>query len=291
MKKLILPLLIVTVLITSCGKNSGDYKELKSQNDSLKLEHDKTVKEFDNALTLINEVQDGLAKMKETENYLTVEASQDKELTPTTREKITNDMTMIAETLQKNKADLEKLKAEVKNGRIQSAQLKKTIERLMAQLEEKTKIIADLQVQLQDRDAKIGELMAKTESLSGEVSNLSQQTQKQKDELAQQDKDLNTAWYVFGNKSELKKQNIITGGGLFRKADVMKKDFSKEYFIAIDIRNTKSIELFSKKAVFLTTHPSSSYTLEKDNAGLLTLKITDYKSFWSISRFLVIQVD
>lgn len=291
MKKLILPLLVVVVLITSCGKNSGDYKDLKSQNDSLKVEHEKIVKEFDDALTLINEVQDGLSKMKETENYLVVEASQGKELTPTTRDQITNDMTMIAETLQKNKSELEKLKAEIKNGRIQSAQLKKTVERLMAELEEKSKIIADLQVQLQDKDVKIGELVAKTEALSGEVSSLTQQTQKQRDELAQQDKDMNTAWYVFGNKSELKKQNIITGGGLFRKAEIMKKDFSKEYFIAIDIRNTKSIELFSKKALFLTTHPTSSYTLEKDNAGLLTLKISDYKSFWSVSRYLVIQVD
>lgn len=291
MKKIFLPLLAIVLIVSSCGKSSGVYKDLAAQNDSLKLAHEKTVQEFDNALALINEVQDGLAKMKDAENYLKVEASQGKELTPTTREQITGDMSMIAETLKKNKEELAKLKAGLSNSKAQSTQLKATIERLMAELDAKTKIIADLQTQLQDKDVKIGELVAKSESLSGEVNTLSQETQKQRDELASQDKALNTAWYVFGSKAELKKQKVITGGGLFKAADVLKKDFNKEYFIAIDVRNTKSIELFTKKAKFLTTHPAGSYSLEKDNAGMLTLKVTDYKAFWSISRYLVIQVD
>lgn len=291
MKKHILPLLAFVILLASCGKSSGVYKDLQAQNDSLLLVHEKTVQEFDGAIALINEVQDGLSKIKETENYLQVEASQGKELTPTTREKMTTDMTMIAETLKKNKSELAKLKSDIRNGHAQSAQLKKTIDRLMAELEEKTKFVAELQLQLQDKDVKIAELAAKAESLSSEVGNLNQETQKQRDEIAAQDKSLNVAWYVFGSKAELRKQNVITGGGLFKSAEVMKKDFNKEYFIPIDVRNTKSIELFSKKAKFLTTHPLASYTLEKDNAGLLTLKIEDYKLFWSISRYMVIQVD
>lgn len=291
MKKLLLPLLAVALMVASCGKNSSEYKDLKSENDSLKLQHEQVVKEYDDALTLINDVQDGLGKMKDAENYLKVQGAQGKELTPSAREKIVGDMKLISETLQKNKENLDKLNAMVKNGRIQSAQIKKTIERMMAELEEKTKTIADLQAQLQQKDVKIGELVAQTETLTGQVSNLSQETAKQKEEIASQDKTMNTAWYVFGTKAELKKQSVITGGGLFKKADVMKKEFSKEYFIAIDVRNTKSIELFSKKAKFLTTHPAGSYILEKDNSGMLILKITDYKAFWSVSRYLVIQVD
>ncbi len=291
MKKLFLPLLAVALMVTSCGKSSSDYKGLKAENDSLKLEHEKTVQEYDNALTLINEVQDGLGKMKDAENYLKVQGAQGKELTPSMREKIASDMQLIAQTLEKNKADLAKLQADSKNSRVQSAQLKKTIESMIAELEEKTKLIAELQAQLQDKDVKIGELVTKSEELSGQVTNLSQETAKQKEEISSQDKAINTAWYVFGTKAELKKQNVITGGGLFKSAQVMKKEFSKEYFIAIDIRNTKSIELFSKKAKFLTTHPVSSYTLEKDNAGMLVLKITDFKAFWSVSRYLVIQID
>jgi uncharacterized phage infection (PIP) family protein YhgE len=225
------------------------------------LAHEKTVQEFDNALGLINEVQDGLSKMKDAENYLKVEASQGKELTPTTREQITSDMTMIAETLKKNKEELAKLKANVSNSKTQSTQLKATIERLMAELDAKSKLVADLQAQLADKDVKIGELVAKSESLSGEINTLSQETQKQRDELAAQDKSLNTAWYVFGSKAELKKQKVITGGGLFKSADVLKKDFNKEYFTKIDASQVTSISIGAKKAKIVTNHPSNSYKL------------------------------
>ena len=35
---------------------------------------------------------------------------------------------------------------------------------------------------------------------------------------------------------------------------------------------------------------TGSYALEKDDKGLLTLKITNPKEFWSVSKYLVIQV-
>ena len=107
MKKILLPLLALTLMVVSCGKSAGVYKQLAAQNDSLKLAHEKTVQEFDEALGLINEVQFGLTKMKDTENYLKVEASQGKELTPTSREQMTADMAMIAQTLKKNKEEIE----------------------------------------------------------------------------------------------------------------------------------------------------------------------------------------
>ena len=35
---------------------------------------------------------------------------------------------------------------------------------------------------------------------------------------------------------------------------------------------------------------TGSYALEKDDKGQLTLKITNPKDFWSVSKYLVIQV-
>ena len=67
-------------------------------------------------------------------------------------------------------------------------------------------------------------------------------------------------------------------------------NFNKEYFTQLDIRVTKKIPLYSKKAEILTNHPASSYSLEKDAQDMLVLRITDAESFWSVSRYLVIQV-
>ena len=58
----------------------------------------------------------------------------------------------------------------------------------------------------------------------------------------------------------------------------------------IDARKTKSIPLYSTRAKYLLRTQKSSYTLEKENDNF-ELLITDTKEFWSISKYLVIEVD
>jgi hypothetical protein len=101
----------------------------------------------------------------------------------------------------------------------------------------------------------------------------------------EQDKTINSAWFVYGTKSELKEQNILKNG------DVLKNgDFNKSYFTQIDIRTTKEIPLYAKSAEILTSHPAGTYELVKDSKKELTLKITNPTEFWSVSKYLVIQV-
>ena len=89
----------------------------------------------------------------------------------------------------------------------------------------------------------------------------------------------------------MKDQKILSGSGLFKKGSVLKDgDVNKDYFTQVDIRTTKEIKLYSKDADILTTHPTDSYALEKDDKGQLTLKVTNPKEFWSVSKYLVIQV-
>ena len=108
--------------------------------------------------------------------------------------------------------------------------------------------------------------------------------------VASQDKALNTAWFVFGTKSELKEQKILTQKFLQKKQVLKDSDFNKDYFTQIDIRTDKEIKLYSKDAELLTTHPADSYELIKDEKELLTLKIVNPNDFWSVSRYLVIEV-
>jgi hypothetical protein len=88
----------------------------------------------------------------------------------------------------------------------------------------------------------------------------------------------------------LKEQNITTSDGLFKPRKVLQSDFNKNYFARIDARKTKTIPLYSSRAKILTSHPKSSYTLEKEN-GNFVLLIIDTEEFWSVSRYLVIEVD
>ena len=77
---------------------------------------------------------------------------------------------------------------------------------------------------------------------------------------------------------------------LQKKKVLENDDFNKNYFTQIDIRKDKEIKLYSKDAKLLTSHPDGSYEFIKDKKGTLTLKILNPNSFWSISRYLVIEV-
>ena len=90
---------------------------------------------------------------------------------------------------------------------------------------------------------------------------------------------------MFGTKKELKEQQILVNG------KVLQGNFNKEYFTKVDIRVDKEIKLYSRSAKMLTSHPSSSYTLQRDANKQYVLRITDPQLFWSTSKYLVVLVD
>lgn len=103
--------------------------------------------------------------------------------------------------------------------------------------------------------------------------------------LENQDKQINTAYYVFGTKKELKAHNILSDGEILSKSN-----FDKSYFTTIDIREVTNIRLESKSANILSKHPEGSYTFLKDSSGNITLKINSPADFWSLTKYLVVRV-
>ena len=71
---------------------------------------------------------------------------------------------------------------------------------------------------------------------------------------------------------------------------MLQANFNKSYFTKIDIRVDKEIKLYSKSAKILTSHPSSSYTLQQDANKQYILRITNPQIFWSTSKYLVVMV-
>ena len=117
------------------------------------------------------------------------------------------------------------------------------------------------------------------------MTTLTEETKQKTQTISNQDKQLNTAWFVFGTKKELKEQHILQKGD-----KVLQSNFNKSYFTKIDIRVDKEIKLYSKSAKILTMHPSSSYTLQQDANKQYVLRITNPDIFWSTSKYLVILV-
>ncbi len=199
-------------------------------------------------------------------------------------------MIYLNDLLKTNKEELAKLKRRIKNSAVKSIELERTLARLTKALEEESSKIALLETELAKKDSLIAELGTTVEVLGKDIENLKTNVESKESKIQEQDETIHTAWYVFGTLKELKEQKIVTSDGIFRPKRVLESDFNKIYFVRIDARKTKSIPLYSTRAKILTSHPKSSYTLEKES-GNFVLLIVDTEAFWSVSKYLVIEVD
>ena len=292
MKKLLLSLMACAAILASCdGLTGGGKSRLQAEKDSLQAALNQRDAELDEMMGTFNEISEGFRQINAAENRVDLQRGSLSEGSLNAKQQIAADIEFIQKQMQENKEQIAKLQEMLKSSRNNSAQLKRAVESLTQELVEKTQRIEELQAELASKNIRIQELDAAVSGLKAEKETLTAENEAKAQTVAAQDKALNAAWFVFGTKKELKDQHILSNTGLFRKGEVMQDaKMNKDYFTQIDIRTTKEIKLYSKAADLLTTHPASSYALEKDSKGLLTLKITNPASFWSVSRYLVIQV-
>lgn len=286
MKKLLL-LLVCAGFLASCGE-SKKTQSLKAENDSLNVALAERDAELESIMAAFNEVQEGFRLINEAENRVDLQGGAIEGASAA--QKIREDIRFISEKLQSNRDRIAELEKQLSNSKYASAQLKKTIANFKQELEAKTQQIETLQAELASKNIRIAELDDAVAGLTQHVTDLVVENKAKSAMVATQDKALNAAWFVFGTSSELKDQKIITKK-LLQKTKVLEdKDFNKDYFTQIDIRTDKEIKLYSKSAKLLTAHPEGSYGLVKDDKEQLTLVITNPNKFWSISRYLVIEV-
>ena len=282
MKKLAL-LVCIAAMFASCGGSAK--KELQIENDSLRIALAERNDELDEIMGTFNVIQDGFRQINEAEGRVDLQRGAVGENGMNSRQQITSDMEFIMRQMEENRQQIEKLQGQLKNSTANSAQLKKAVESLTRELAAKQQRIEELQAELAQKNIRIQELDTAVSGLTAEKETLETQNEAKAKALAEQELAMNTAWFVFGTKSELKDQKILSRGDVLRDAD-----FNKNYFTQIDIRVTTEIALYSKRAELLTTHPAGSYEFIKDDKHQMTLKILNPTEFWSVSRYLVIQV-
>lgn len=290
MKKVILGCFCLGILASCNVKNSDEYKKLQAERDSLAQVNNAGNTEIADLMSIINEVEENFSQIKEAEKYLTVESNAKGEISKDSKTRIKDNFQMINEILKKNKADIETLNKKLKGAGSQAGQLKQTIDRLTAELEQRTASLTELRNTLSARDKQIASLTGEVEKLNTDVQDLSQKTTEQASTIQQQDKALNTAYYIFGTTKELKEAKVVTGS-FISSPKILRESIDKSIFIKIDIRDVKEIPVYAKKAKVLSDQPKDSYTIAKDSNGQAVIQILDYKKFWSLSPFLIIQVD
>ena len=269
-------------LFVSCGNNDKKPQTEKfEQNDSLQKIISQKDNEINDMMETFNQIQEGLREINEAENRVNI--VKDGEGANKRRQIVENNQ-FIQNTMKQNRALIEKLRQQMRESSIKGDNMRKSIDDLVKQLEEKDQQLRQLRAELDAKDIHIAELDKTVSTLNDNVSSLTSESSQKTETINAQDKQLNTAWFVFGTKKELKAQHIIDG------SRVLESNFNKNYFTKIDIRVEKEIKLYSKSAKILTMHPSSSYTLQQDANKMYVLRINNPQIFWSTSKYLVIQV-
>ena len=282
MKKLLFVFALGAMTLVACdeAKQRPRMADL-TQSDSLQKIIAQKDNEINDMMGTLNEIQEGFRLINEAENRVSL--AKDGE-GANKRQQLRENMQFIQQTMAKNRELINKLKKQLRESSVKGDQLNKTLEDLVAQLEQKDQQLQQLRSELDAKDIHIGKLDETIATLNTDVENLKTESSQKTETINTQDKQLNTAWFVFGTKKELKEQRIIEDGR------VLQANFNKNYFTKIDIRVDKQIKLYSKSARLLTAHPSSSYTLTRDNNKQFVLTITNPQLFWSTSKYLVILV-
>lgn len=282
MKKLFFMVCCAALLMTGCkdGKNAPGLASVQ-QTDSLNDVIAQKDSEINEMMGTLNDIEEGFRLINEAENRVALLKNGEG---TSKKQNLKENIQFIAERMKQNRELIAKLQKQLESSTLKGGQLKKTIDNLTALLEEKDKQLLALREELDKKDIHISELDETIGNLNTNVSNLSADNQQKAETINAQDKQLNTAWYVFGTKKELKGQHILEGG------KVMNGNFNKNYFTKVDIRNTTEIKLYSKSAKLLTAHPASSYSLTHDASKQYVLRITNPQIFWSTSKYLVVLV-
>ena len=266
---------VCMLALASCndGKQKMDA-EVNQRVDSLKQIIAQKDNEINDMLGTFGEIEEGFREISEAQNRVAVAKSGEG---ANSKQRIRENLQFIQSTMKQNKELINKLKQQLRESSVKGDALRKLVESMQQQLQKLTAQLDEKEIQIMGLDEQVA-------NLNSDVAVLTNESQQRAETISMQDKQLHTAWFVFGTKSELKEQQILVDG------KVLQSSFNKEYFTKIDIRVDKEIKLYSSSAKLLTSHPSSAYTLQRDANKQYVLRITDPQLFWSTSKYLVVLV-
>lgn len=286
MKKLIF-LALMAVSITACNNRQAEIDAMNHSKDSLASivnERDASLNEF---LTSFNDIEKNLDSIARKQASINVNIDKQGELNKTAKERINDNIAAINQMMNENRNMIDQLNKKLRSSGSKIAHFEKLIQTLNEQVAQKDRELADL-------NDKLNSLTTEVAQLKTTVDTLTQTTVAQNQTISDQTTSLHTAYYVVGKSKDLETMKVIdkTGGLLgIGKTPKLSSNINNEKFTRIDYVQVNTIPIDSKGAKLVTTHPSDSYTLNKEKDKVVSISITNAEKFWSASKYLVVVKD
>lgn len=278
--------IIFLTFIVSCGE-SGKEKVQRELIDSLENENIQGRLEYEDLQKYLAVIAEGLDSISIEEHELLLNKTPGENM-GYNRQRMKQNLDHVRELLSRHRSRIAELEEKLENNNGDAKNLRTIISTLRQQLDAKDRELAKLRSDLEDNRKSIAMLTQQVQQISEERETQAQTIESQQETIDRQTEKLNQGFVRIASKKELKESGILSGGFLKKK----KIDYSKldiNSFQAIDIRATTRIRI-PKKAKILTSVPSDSYVLESGTSGDV-INIINPERFWSVSNFLIIQVN
>lgn len=287
MKKSIIAVAGLALMVSACNGNKEKLAQDEARIAELSAEYEEASSFNDSLMLLMSDIYSGLDSINMQEGLLyNMGAGESVDRRAEIRQNLAN----IKARLASNRELLAKMEARLKESGNQNSILQKTV--------------AQLKDRVSQQDEKISKLEGDLEAANARIEDLSNQVTKGQEDLAAEsaaktaaeaaakaaEDEANTVYYAIGTAKELKKNDLLEKKFL-GATKVLKGEFNESYFTRADKRTLKVITTGSKKVKIWTNMPEGSYRMEEAEDGTKTIHITNPKEFWSLTPFLIIQVD
>lgn len=281
MKNWYLPLFCLLLIACEADENNGientevdkEKIELLNQIEQLKLDNQLKDSVLNESLMFFNEIQDNLAKINIKQDQIKIK-SGNPEISDDDKEWILQEIQNINFLREENARKVKKLQNQTKQDALKISELQATVDRLI--------------IQIQSQDERIESLQNQLANLDMEYVELFDEYQNQVELALEVMKELNKVFYAYGTLEELIENGVLVKEkgflGISKKTNLA-DNMNQKYFEEKDKTSVNEITIIGNDPRILTDHPASSYEWNGNK-----LKIKDPKSFWRISRYLVVTV-
>lgn len=277
------------IMLTACNtQNNQREEELQAVIDSLQTANESVKSDLNDMTEFVTILANGLDSIARQEDILL--SNNGREGVMLDRDQLRNNLEMFEEMLNQQKTQISQLADSLRARGANMERLTALVDHLNRQLEEKDAVIKQLRNDIDNKNVSIAQLRNRVTSLSESNDNLTKKVEIQEEALTAQDEMINEGYVKIGTKDALVDAGILTGGFLKKKrlnVDAIKNG----NFMRVDIRSFTEIPLNSGNPKILSQMPSSSYRIEKTSKNSATLYVLDPTSFWSVSNYLVIQLN
>jgi uncharacterized protein (DUF3084 family) len=242
-------------------------------------------------VTAFNDIENNLKFIKEKRKQLSIE--QNKEGNVDQKQAILDDITLMNKMLEESSKHIADLEKKLKKSGITMNGFQQKIAALSQTVEAQNTEMDELRRVIEEKEVLVAGLNEKVEDMEFEIAKQNDTIESKLSIIDRKTDELNTAHIAYGTYKELKEKGLLTKEGGFLwigQNKTIQESFDEEYFTELNIQETKTIPLHSKKATIISEHPLDSYTLVEEDGQVAYLQIDNPEEFWKISKYAVIEV-